>query len=71
MVGEVGGLRVDVIAEDARLVEAELGLGLIAERETSRKKGVVADVLDDGKLRAGNMGGEEFCAGIERNDRIS
>lgn len=70
MVGQVGGLRVDFVAEDAGPVEAELGLGLVAERQAGGEEGVVADVLNDGELRAGNMRGEEFGAGIERDDSI-
>lgn len=70
LVGEVGGLRVDVIAEDTREVKAKLRLRLVAGRQAGGEECVVADFLNDGELRAGNVRGEKFGIGIEGNDGI-
>lgn len=70
LVGKGSGLRVDVVAEDAGLVKAEVGLCLISERQTSGEKCVMAYVLNDGELRARNVGCEESGAGVEGNDGI-
>jgi len=70
MVGQVGCLRVDFIAEYARPVEAELGLRAASEFGASREKGVVAHFLNDGELRARDMSGEELGAGFDGDDLI-
>ena len=70
MEGQVSGLCMDIIAEDAGAVEAELRLSLISERETGGEERIVADFLNDGELRARDVGGEEFGARIKGNDGI-
>lgn len=70
MESQGGGLRMDIVAKDARPVEAKLGFRLVAEFEAGGQKRIMADVLDDGELRAGNMSNEIFCAGLDGNDRI-
>ena len=70
MEGEVGCLRVDFIAEDARTVEAEFGLRAASEFRASCEKSVMADFLNDGELRARDMSGKELGAGFQRDDLI-
>lgn len=61
---------VDFVAEDARPVEAELGLRAASEFRASREKGVVAHFLNDGELCARDMSGEELGAGFDGDDLI-
>jgi len=68
MVGQVGCLRVDFIAEDAGLIEAEFGAAAASQLATGGEKCVMANGLKDSKLRARDVGGEEFGAGF-RGDR--
>lgn len=70
MVSQGGGLRVDVIAEDAGAVKAELRLSLVSQLEAGGEKSVMANVLNDSELRARNLGSKEFGAGFEGNDVI-
>src|SRR5579862_7130016 len=49
--GHGGGLRMDFVAQDAGLVDAELRLGAVAEFGAGGEECVVADSLVDGELR--------------------
>lgn len=71
VVGQRGCLRVDFVAEDAGLVDAELRLGAVSELGASGKEGVVAYGLKNGKLRAGNFSSEELGAGLDGDDGIN
>ena len=64
MVGHGGCLRVDFVAEDTGLVNADPRIGAISEFGARGEERVVADGLVDAELRAGNMGGEKFGAGV-------
>ncbi len=70
MEGHVGGLRVDFVAEDAGLINAEARLSTISEFGARGEECVVADGLEDGELRSGNTRGKEFGAGVDRDSRV-
>lgn len=60
----------DFIAEDAGLINAQSRLGAISEFGARGEEGVVADGLENGELRAMNVCGEKFRAGVGRDGRI-
>ncbi len=70
MVSHRGCLRVDFVAEDAGLVDAEFGAGAVSELGAGGQESVVAYRLKDGELGAGNVGGEEFGAGVEGDSGV-
>src|SRR5579859_1836826 len=62
---EIGGLRVNVVAQDSGVVEAQVRAAGAAELAAGSEEGVVADVLENGELGVRNMRGEKFCAGFD------
>lgn len=60
----------DIIAEDPGAIEAEFGLRLVAYFEAGGEEGVMADVLENRELSAGNVSGEKAGAGREGNDVV-